>query len=50
MCFAVLARRMTTFLTTNQYIDTSVQKGGFRASLAALNTPVPSVRSSVKQR
>ena len=26
--FAVLARRMTTFLTTNQYIDTSVQKGG----------------------
>ena len=26
--FAVLARRMTTFLTVNQYNDTSVQKGG----------------------
>ena len=28
MFFAVLARRMPTFLTANQYIDTSVQKGG----------------------
>ncbi|XP_052234917.1 uncharacterized protein LOC127847189 [Dreissena polymorpha] len=26
--FAVLAKRMTQYLTSNQYIDTSVQKGG----------------------
>jgi hypothetical protein len=26
--FAVLARRMTTYMTSNGYIDTSVQKGG----------------------
>ncbi|XP_060584269.1 uncharacterized protein LOC132740392 [Ruditapes philippinarum] len=26
--FAILARRLTSFLTTNAYIDTSVQKGG----------------------
>lgn len=26
--FAILARRLTTYLTTNGYVDTSVQKGG----------------------
>jgi len=26
--FAILARRLSTYLTTNGYVDTSVQKGG----------------------